>query len=185
MSSVAAPTAAPVLTVYQSRIKLIQLNIPKTTSSCSRLREPPNVFFTRKTDKSSLCLVSNICVLWFIKLTVVPPPTSQTNKTSFSCYSCESRCTRDHPTIYPTLNMPGILRAVWTAAASASVNPMDAVWLAEDPNPAASMIFRNRSTVVGFHVVGTEKTNSIFASSHRLASSPMRRASIVRQRCRK
>src|SRR5580700_4206638 len=35
------------------------------------------------------------------------------------------------------------------------------------------MVDRNRSTVgTGFQVVGTLKINSIFASSHRLASSP-------------
>jgi len=80
-----------------------------------------------------------------------------------------------------TLKIPGMLRAVCTAAASASVNPIDAVWLAHVPKPAAEMVFLNRSTVgIGFHVVGTEKMNSMFASSHRLASSPRSRASIVR-----
>ena len=80
-----------------------------------------------------------------------------------------------------TLKIPGILRAVCTAAASASVSPIDAVWLAQDPKPAAEIVFRNLSTVgIGFHVVGTEKMNSMFASSQRLASSPRSRASIVR-----
>ena len=82
-----------------------------------------------------------------------------------------------------TWKMPGMLRAVWTAAASASVNPIVAVCFGNAPNPAAEMTFLNLSTVgTGFHVVGTEKMNSIVASSHRLASSPLNRASMVRYR---
>lgn len=80
-----------------------------------------------------------------------------------------------------TLNIAGEFRAVWTAAASASVKPITAVWLGDEPKPALDIIDRNRSTVgFGFQVVGTLNMNSIRASSHLLASSPFNLASIHR-----
>jgi hypothetical protein len=80
--------------------------------------------------------------------------------------------TRSERRIY-TLNNFGNTRAVCTAAASASVNPISTLWFGCLPKPARSIVDRNRSTVgTGFQVVGTLKINSIFASSHRFASSP-------------
>lgn len=102
--------------------------------------------------------------MWLISwksLTVVPPPASHTNKISDS------------------LKMAGDSLAICTAAASASVNPIPDVWFGCCPNPARAVRDLKRSTVgCGFHVVGTLKINSIFASLHGVGISSCNLASM-------
>lgn len=105
------------------------------------------------------CFIARVADLAFVTFSaersVVPPPASQTTRTS------------------PSWNMPGAVVEVCTAAASGSVSPIVIVWLAHVAlaKPDFPTSSRKSSTVCGDHVVGTLNRNSTVAAAQDIPRS--------------